>query len=194
VASPLDPFIPTPDARERFHVRVHAPAALVFDVSAQFDLQSILLVRAIFRLRSLLLGATAAPTWPSDGFFSDVRRLGWGILREDPGRLFVAGARCQPWLPDVAFTPLSATDFRSCTAPGQVKIAWTLEVEPLGEASSRLITETRAVATDADARRRFLRYWRWARIGIHGIRWLVLPSIRRKAEARWREDGRGHLA
>ena len=39
------------------------------------------------------------------------------------------------------------------------------------------------VATDPDARQRFLRYWRWARFGIVLIRWLMLPAIRRQAEA-----------
>ena len=72
--------------------------------------------------------------------------------------------------------------------PDRVKIAWTLEVEPLGPDSARLSTETRAVATDADARRKFLRYWRWARFGIVAIRLLMLPAIRRQAEARHSRD------
>jgi hypothetical protein len=41
------------------------------------------------------------------------------------------------------------------------------------------------VATDAEARRRFRRYWRWARFGIVAIRLLILPAIRREAERRW---------
>jgi hypothetical protein len=38
--SPLDSFIPAPDARERFAVTARAPAALVYEVAATFDMQS----------------------------------------------------------------------------------------------------------------------------------------------------------
>jgi hypothetical protein len=43
------------------------------------------------------------------------------------------------------------------------------------------------VATDAPARARFRRYWRWARFGIVSIRLLLLPAVRRAAERQWRE-------
>jgi hypothetical protein len=66
-----------------------------------------------------------------------------------------------------------------------VKIAWTLEAESLGSAVTRFAHETRAMATDAGARIRFRRYWRWARFGIVGIRLLLMPAIRRAAERRW---------
>ena len=36
-----------------------------------------------------------------------------------------------------------------------------------------------------DALARFHRYWRWARFGIVAIRYLLLPAVRRTAEARW---------
>ena len=117
--------------------------------------------------------------------------MGWGVLARERGRLFVAGARCQPWLADVKFTPIPAADFAAFQEPNQVKIAWALEVESLGSASTQLATETRAVATDAGARRRFRRYWRWARFGIIAIRWLMLPAIRGQAERAWREQRTG---
>jgi hypothetical protein len=68
---PLDPFIPTPDARERFAVTVRAPAALVYDVAGAFDMQSIWSVRTIFRLRERIMGSPAVPGLPAqlpDGF------------------------------------------------------------------------------------------------------------------------------
>lgn len=102
--------------------------------------------------------------------------------------MFVAGAHCQPWLPDVIFVPLTAATFAPFASPDRVKIAWTLEVEPVDGARCVLATETRAVATDGEARERFRRYWRWARLGIHTIRWLMLPAIRREAQARHRRQ------
>jgi hypothetical protein len=144
-ASPLDSFIPTCDARERFQVRVRAPAPLVYQAAAQFDVQSVALVRAIFWLRGRFLGSQPAQGNPfSRGFLVGAQSLGWGILREDPGQLFIAGAYCQPWRPDVVFHPLSLATFSSFAEPGQVKIAWTLEVDPLAESRATLATETRA--------------------------------------------------
>jgi hypothetical protein len=186
VASPLEQFIPTYDARERFQLKVRAPAPLVYKTAAGFDVQSIGLVRAIFWLRGRILGSDPTPSRPfATGFLAGARQLGWGLLREDPGHLFVAGAYCQPWRANVVFTPLTPTTFASFVAPGQVKIAWTLEVEPLEAGHSLLASETRAVATSPDAQRHFRSYWRWARFGIHTIRWLLLPAIRRDAEAHY---------
>jgi hypothetical protein len=84
--------------------------------------------------------------------------------------------------PDV-FTSVPAEEFESYCAPDQVKIAWTLETVPLGPALTRFATETRVVATDEQARRKFRRYWRLAGTGIILIRLLVLPALRRAAES-----------
>jgi hypothetical protein len=180
--SPLDPFLPAFDARERHAVIVRAPAALVYETARRFDMQSLPLVRMIFRLRERFMGSTPVvrPPW---GFFDEMRGLGWGVLEERPGERFVAGATCQPWLADVRFTGLAPDQFGAWAAPGQVKIAWTVETRALGPALTELATETRALATDPESRARFLRYWRWARFGILPIRWLLLPAIRDRAEA-----------
>lgn len=185
-SSILDPFVPNFDARERFQLQVRAPAGLVYETAAGFDFQSVTLVRAIFRLRERVMGSRpGAPAPAPRGFLAGAASIGWGLLREIPGRLFIAGAHCQPWLADVVFTPLGPADFGRFDTAGRVKIAWTLEVEPLDDTRCTLATETRAVATDAESRQRFRRYWRWARFGIYSIRWLLLPAIRREAEARY---------
>jgi hypothetical protein len=186
VSSPLDSFIPEADIRERFENTVQAPGQLVMEAACSFDLQSLRLVRAILRLRELLLRASPPAPRTPQGLLAETRNLGWGLLAETPGRLIVCGAVCQPWLGDVVFTPLPPERFRSYAEPGKVKIAWTLEADPIGPETTRFGHETRAVATDAEARHRFRRYWRWARFGIVGIRWLLLPAIRREAEGRWR--------
>jgi hypothetical protein len=180
----LDRFVPVADVRERFETTVRAPAPLVLRVAAEFDMQSIAAVRAIIRLRELLLGTGRQPRRRPQGIVAETTSLGWGMLDERPDAI-VCGARCQPWLADVRFRPLAPDRFASYAAPGEVKIAWTLEVEEIAPGLTRLAQETRAVATDAAARRRFLRYWRWARFGIVGIRLLLLPAVRRAAERQW---------
>ncbi len=57
-SSPLERFIPDPGVRERFETTVRAPADLVTDVAAHFDMQSLIVVKAIFWLREKLMRAS----------------------------------------------------------------------------------------------------------------------------------------
>ncbi len=182
---PLDDFMPRPDVRERFETTIHAPAALVMEVAAQFDMQSLPMVRGIFRLRERLTGAAPSAPRAPQGIVQETRSLGWGQLAEEPGHYLVCGAACQPWLGEVRFSTLAPADFANYAGREQVKIAWTLEAEAIGPETSRFGQETRAVATDQQARVKFRRYWRWARLGIVAIRLLMLPAVRRTAERRW---------
>ena len=199
----LDRFIPRPDAGGRHEITIAAPPRLVLEVVRNFDMQSPPLVRAIIRLRARLLRAHPSPARRPTGLLAETLAMGWGRLAEEPDRYFIAGAVCQPWRGDVVFTPVPPEQFAAFFPPDQVKIAWTLEAEPLGFGRTRFATETRAVATDDGARAKFRRYWRTFGIGIAAIRWLLLPAVRREAERRWREDcagagrsdsGRGGLA
>jgi hypothetical protein len=179
---PLDQLIPAYDIRERHEILVSASAQSVYDACMRVDLGDLPLIRAIFWLRALMMGASKTGSSRSGGFVTEMRRIGWGILIEEPGRLLVAGANCQPWHGDVVFTPRTAADFREFSEPEQVKIAWTLEVEPVTPMRTRLSTETRAVATDGVARRKFRRYYPLVRTGIVLIRWLMLRAVKRTAE------------
>jgi hypothetical protein len=184
-SSPLDRFIPRPDVRERFETTIRAPADLVMEIASGFDMQSLPLVKAIFWMREKVMRAgSSAPRRPQ-GILEETKSLGWGLLAEQAGRLVVCGAKCQPWLPSVQFSAIAPGDFEAYAEPGQVKIAWTLEAGELGPELTRFVQETRAVATDEYSRDRFLRYWRWARLGIICIRLLLLPAVRRTAERRW---------
>jgi hypothetical protein len=175
--------MPRPDVRERFSRLVSAPAPPVLDAACGFDLQGVWLARTIFRTRERLMGVTPPARRPR-GILDETLSLGWGVLYRDD-RLVIAGARCQPWLPDVTFTAIPPERFAAFAEPGQVKIAWTLEAEPIAADRTRFSHETRVVATDEAARQRFRRYWRWAGFGIVGIRYLMMPAVGRQAEARW---------
>lgn len=190
MSTEIERFIPVPDVRERHSLTVRAPAELVYQTARAFDM-STPLIHAIFALRARFMGAREDPSVERRGLSAEaLLRMGWGVLVESPGRLLIAGARCQPWLADVVFTPIPPDAFAAWAEPDHVKIAWTLETEPLGTARSRLSTETRVVATDDAARARFRRYWRAAGMGIIAIRLLLLPGIRREAEKQWRAGSR----
>ena len=181
----LDTFIPHPDAGGRYEITIHAPADLVLNVARNFDIESVRMVRGIFWLRAKVLGAALPAERPRQGLVDNMKAMGWVCLADQPGRFYIGGAACQPWLADVVFSPIVPEQFVDYTGPDQVKIAWTLEVESLGPALTRFATETRVVATDDQARVRFRSYWRKFGIGIVLIRRLLLPVIRRHAEQQY---------
>lgn len=183
-AALLDRFIPHPDVRERFEMTIHAPAAPVMQGAADFDMQSLPAVRAIIRLREAMLGTKRDVPREPQGILQETARLGWGVLEHQAGHYVVCGARCEPWLADVVFSAIDADAFASYAEPDQVKIAWTIEAEEGADCVTRSAQETRAIATEAQARSKFRRYWRWARFGIVAIR-LLLPAVKREAERRW---------
>jgi hypothetical protein len=181
----LDQFIPNPEFGGRNVTVVAAPADLVFDVASEMDLRSIPAVRAIFWLRETLFRSTPAPRQPQ-GLVTETLALGWGRLAERPKRELVMGAVTQPWRADVVFRAVAPEEFAAFAEPDLVKIAWTLEADPIDAVRTRFATETRVVCTSSWARRRFRRYWRLVGIGILLIRWLVLSAVRRDAEGRFR--------
>jgi len=178
-----DRFIAAPDAFECHEIVVRAPADLVYDTACRFDLMAVPLIRAIFHWRARLLGAaTPVGTWPR-GLLAETQALGWRPLAERPHREIVMGAVTQPWMPDVTFRGLGPEAFVTFSEPDMVRILWTLEVRP-DVGGTRLRTQSRVAGTDTAATRRFRRYWRLFGAGIVLIRLLVLPAIRREAEAR----------
>lgn len=182
----IESFMPGSDVGTCHEIIIHAPANIVFDVAEQFDLMSIPVVRAIFWLRGKIMHASrTAPRRPT-GLVAETKSLGWGELARRPGSELVMGATTQPWNADVTFTAIPPDAFLAYAEPEQVKIVWTLEAVPIEPSLTLFRTETRALATDAGAREKFLRYWRFARIGILMIRWLQLPALRKAAERRYR--------
>lgn len=179
----IDRFIPHAHVAERRETRIRAPASVVFALAQHFDLQSIPLVRALFWLRAKLLGAATPPRdLFSHGLLTETRAFGWGVLAHRPGRELVVGAVTQPWQPQVRFTAIEPARFATFSEPDVVKIVWTLEAEPLAPALTRFRTETRVLATDVAACKKFRRYWRVFGVGIVLIRWRALAALRREAE------------
>jgi hypothetical protein len=182
----LDGFMPTYDVVERHHIRVAAPAAVTLIAAREQDLFKLPLVRTIFRTREVVLGAKPADRPQPPGLLAAVQALGWGVLADVPDREVVVGAVTRPWEANVTFQALAPDEFAAFSAPGFVKIAWTLRADPVDGEASIFRTETRAIATDAIARARFRRYWAFASPGIALIRHLSLRPLQREAERRAR--------
>jgi hypothetical protein len=106
------------------------------------------------------------------------------VLADRPDREIVVGAVTKPWEPHVTFRALPPDEFAAYHTPGDVKIIWTLRVDPVDSGRSIFRTETRAVATDPIARERFRSYWSLVSPGVSAIRWLSLRALKRDAERR----------
>ena len=179
--SPAAVFIPTPDVRDHHEIVIDAPADLVFFDATRLDLQSMPVVRAIFRIRGWLLRDTFEPPRKPLGIVADTMVLGWGLLAHSPCRAIVMGAAARPWTRNVTFRTIPQEEFATFAEPDYVKIVWTLEADPIGPERTRFRTETRVVATDAAARRKFFWYWKAFGLGVRFIRWNMLRELRRKA-------------
>ena len=184
----LDRFMPDFDVVERHHIAVDAPADVTFAAAADVDLQQSPIVRTMFRGREMILGSAPDATPRPRGLLALTKSLGWEVLAEVPGREVVMGAVTQPWEANVVFQPVPADAFAAFDEPGYVKIAWTLRADPAGPSQSVFRTETRAVATDATARRKFRRYWSLLSPGIILIRCAMLNPVKAAAERRARSD------
>ena len=182
----LDGFMPLYDVVERHQIHVMAPAEITFGAAHDLDLSDSRLVQAIFRGRELMLGATPPPRGVAEppGLVAAALRIGWGVLTERAGREIVLGAVTRPWEPNPVFRELPPREFAAFVDPGFVKIAFTLRADPLPDGTSIFRTETRALATDVDARAAFRRYWSLVSPGVALIRRAMLEPLRREAERR----------
>jgi hypothetical protein len=184
----LDEFMPVYDVVERHGTRVNAPPAVALAAAKEQDLLESAVVRAIFRARELIVGAGSSDSPRPRGLLAQVQSLGWGVLADVPGREIVMGAVTKPWEANVTFRAVPPERFAQFDDPGYVKIAWTLRADPAG-AGSVFRTETRAIATDAAARRKFRWYWSFFAPGIGLIRLISLGLLRRDAGRRMRSPG-----
>jgi hypothetical protein len=187
-ASPAFSFVPHADAADEQMIDIQAPSDLVFEVAKHLDLLGIPPVAAIFRIRGFVMGDSPRSR-RATGLVAETLSLGWGVLLFRAGRTLVMGSVARPWTKDVTFSAVEPSQFTAFDEPDLAKIVWSLEVEPRGEARTRFRTETRVAATDPKARRKFKRYWRLASPGIRVIRWMMLRSLKREAERRYRAAG-----
>jgi hypothetical protein len=181
-ADPLDSFIADPEVEEEHVKRVVAPNSVTMRALKQVDLQRSPLVWMIFNLRTLpaRLGGSSARR-EARGLVEEMLGIGWGVLLDVPGRLFVAGAVTQPWHAEVTFRALPPEEFAAFDEPGYAKIVWTLEAKALSEHESLARTRTRVKTTDPDARKRFRLYWAISSPGILLVHYEVLRLARQEA-------------
>ena len=148
---------------ERHAIDIAAPPAAVLDAVRSLTADEMPLVRALLAVRSLpsrLLRRHGRSAGPARPVVEEMTRSGFFPLGEDPGRELVVGIVGRFWQACPVHAEIASADgFRAFDAPGWAKAAMNFRVGPLPDGRTRLTTETRIVATDAAARRRFGAYW-----------------------------------
>ena len=182
----LDVFMPTYDVAEWHHVGVGAPADVTFGALMDLDLEESLLIRAVFKGREMLLGAEPKMKEGPRSLLAVTKELGWVVLADMPGHEIVMGAVTRPWESNVIFRGIAPEHFAAFNEPGYVKIVWTLRADAVSPYSSTARSETRAIATDASARRKFRWYWARFSAGIVLIREVSMRLVKKEAERRAR--------
>ena len=180
----LDRFMPNYEICGRHKIHVAATPEVALAASAETEFEQSPLIRAIFKAREWILRSAPALSNVPRGLLAQTQALGWGMLAQKQGREIVMGCVTKPWEANPVFRALPPEEFAAFHEPGYVKIAWTLKADPDGEGECTLHTETRAIATDPAARRKFRRYWALLSPGILLIRGLMLPGAKAEAERR----------
>jgi hypothetical protein len=187
----IDRFLPGYEWNEVHSVEIAAPPAAVLDALRRVTADEIPLLGVLFAMRRLpgrLLGRPArtaageAARGDRGPLLEDILRSGF-VLLEEGGREVVVGIVGRFWQarPDNAEVG-GAAAFLSFVEPGWAKAAMNFSVAESG-GGTRLTTETRIVATDARARRRFGAYWLVVRPGSGLIRRMWLRAVKKRAES-----------
>lgn len=193
----IDRFIPDPDFQESRDLSVEAVPAEVLNAIKSADLKDPV-INTLFAVRDLpnrvarRLGGE--PGVPENLAFPNIPDVGpgWVRLGEEEGRELVLGAIGKFWRRDYGARTFEPEEFAAFDEPGYLKLAVSSRVEPVGYDQSRLHYEARVEATDDEARRQFVRYWKVISPGNDVIVRRALQRI--KAEAEWRECLTGALS
>jgi len=179
----LERFIPKYDVYERHTIVVNARPDVTLAAARNQDMFDSPLINAIFKARGWAMGSSPETPFRRQGLLGTTLALGWRVLEDIPGRELVVGAVTRPWQANVVFRGIAPEQFADFHEPDYVKIVWTLRVDPIDGGDRCLFsTETRAVATDEEAARKFRVYWALASPGISLIRRVGLPTLKATAE------------
>jgi hypothetical protein len=176
----LDELLPRWDFRERHARVVAAPADAVYAAVREVTVAEMPLARGLLAARGIVGHGVPRPERP---LLDLMRGLGFATLVDAPPSELAIGGIGPMWRPGARLHPVAdAEDFRHADRPGTVKVALGFVVRPDAE-GTRLETETRVLAADAAAWRRFGAYWLLIRAPSGAVRHSMLGAIARRAAA-----------
>lgn len=184
----IDEFLPSYHFHEVHSSRVGAPAFRSYEAVKNVTLAEMRLFVLLMTMRSFSLRfvrQARVPPTKAQPVLALFLQAGFVLLADETGREVVLGAAGRYWKPAQrasTLTPRTPEEFRAFSAPDHVKVAANFRIDGDGQ-SSRVTTETRILALDESARRKFALYWLVIRPGSALIRREWLRAIRQRAEA-----------
>jgi hypothetical protein len=172
----IDEVLPEYDVHEVHSLWVPAVPADAWAAVLAVTARDVRLFRPLMRLRTF--GRSRRVFDPDRSLLGEMLGVGFMPLGERDGEEVVVGAIGRFWSP-FGNRPRVVDDFAAFDQPGYSKAALNFTVRPEG-AGSRITTETRIVGTDAEATKKFRRYWLLIRLGSGAIRRSWLKAIRRR--------------
>ena len=167
----IDRLLPHSDFHEYHATSIRAAPDRIYDVIRRGELPTHPVVRALLALRGLRR--------PAKTFSLDLLvRQGFCIIAEDPPSEIVLGIEGPFWKPGCKLRPVDAESFRTPVPAGIARAAWNFAIEPRGDGTALVSTETRVMCADW----RFRAYWLVVRPFSGLIRRLMLRAIRQEAE------------
>ncbi|MGH3081505.1 MAG: hypothetical protein ACRDNH_10290 [Gaiellaceae bacterium] len=172
----LEQQLPDYDVQEVHSLWVPAAPDAAWEAVQAVSAREVRLFGPLMRLRTL--GRSRRVFDPAAPLLGEMLRAGFIPLGERSREELVVGAVGRFWSP-FGNKPRVVEDFAAYDEPGFAKAALNFHVRAEGD-GSRVTTETRIVGTDADASRKFRRYWFLIRFGSGAIRRSWLKAIRRR--------------
>ena len=171
----LDEVLPQWDFGEVHERRVDAAAAELFAAVEAVTPAELPLFRLLMRLRAV--GRRTLGRALGEPLFVQLQTQGFVLLGREAPRELVLGLIGTPWRIGGGLRPVpDRAAFAAFSEPGTVKVAANVRVE-----EGLVATETRVLASDAYARRRFRAYWLVVRPWSGAIRREWLRAIARRA-------------
>jgi hypothetical protein len=169
----IDRLMPTYDAVRAEHRIVTGDIATVYDAIRLADVlrawRESGAVRLLFAVRGLGERLTSLvarrehrePPPPDSLRLADMPIHGdWVLLGADPPHEIAFGVVGRFWAGETVWEEIDAADFGRFATPGFGKIACDFSLRPYGAGRTLVTYQCRTLATDDDARRGFMRYWR----------------------------------
>ena len=172
----LDRLLPDYDVHEVHELRVPASPETAYAALKAVCAREVRSFGPLMRLRTF--GRSQRVFDQHAPLLEELEKIGFVELGERPREEIVVGAICRFWSP-TGNRPRPIDDFSSFAEPGFAKAAMSFTVVSDGD-GSRITTETRVIGTDAEASRKFRRYWLVIRLGSGVIRRSWLKAIERR--------------
>lgn len=180
----LDHFMPDYQFSETHATLVQAEPQRVFRAIKNVTAEEILLLRTLtwiraphFRTRSRVTILNPPAARP---ILEVATASSFLLLREEPDREIVVGTVVLSRVPVAKLDPEGFLRFHPA---GSAKATLNFHIQELGAGWCKVTTETRVLAAEASARRRFGLYWRLIYPGSATIRRMWLRAIQLRAEA-----------